>query len=94
LRPVLHGDVVAAGRALLAVPAAARPGLLARMLREADLADEHRRATGRAHPVWGGGSLMATAMTRQRAPEPFLDDPDYAACLALIFSALVARTGC
>jgi hypothetical protein len=91
MRPVLHGDVAVAGRVLLAAPPPARAALLARMLREADLADAWRQTTGRAHPVWGGGSLMAAAMARPRAPEPFLDDPDYAACLALVFEALVAR---
>lgn len=91
MRPVLHGDVTAAGRALLAVAPVARPQLLSRMLCEADAADMFRRETGRAHPLWGGGSLMAAAMARPRAPEPFLDDPEYAACLALVFDALVAR---
>lgn len=91
MRRVLHGDVTAAGRALLAVAPAARPALLARMLAAADAADTHRRKTGRAHPLWGGGSLMAVALAEPLAPEPFLDEPDYAACLALVFAALVAR---
>lgn len=91
MRPALHGDVAAAGRALLAVPAPKRPGLLAQMLREADFADAYRRKTGRAHPNCGGGSLMAVAMMRPRAPEPYLDDPDYAACLVLVLTAFVAR---
>lgn len=92
MRRVLHGDVTAAGRALLAVAPAARPALLVRMLAAADTADAYRQATGRAHPLWGGGSLMAVALARPLGPEPFLDDPDYAACLALVFSALVARS--
>lgn len=91
MRRVLHGDVSAAGRALLAAPPADRAALLARMLRGADRAEAHRARTGRAHPVWGGGSLMAAAMAYPRAPEPFLDDPDYARCLAMVFEALAAR---
>jgi hypothetical protein len=91
MRPVLHGDVTMAGLALLAAPPGARARLLARMLDEADLADQFRSETGKAHPVWGTGSLMSAAMARPRAREPYLDDPDYAACLAQVFEALVAR---
>ena len=91
MRRVLHGDATAAARALLVVPPSARSALLQQMVDEADRAEAFRNTTGRAHPTLGAGSLMAVAMTRPRAPEPFLDDPDYAACLALVFSALAAR---
>ncbi len=91
MRPALQGDVTAAALALLAAPPPARGALLARMLHEADAADAHRLATGRAHPDWGTGSLMSAAMKRPRAPEPFLDEPDYASCQALVFTALAAR---
>lgn len=63
------------------------------MLTWADEAETFRRETGRAHPRWGGGSLMAVALIQPRAAEPFLDDPDYAACLAMVFEAFVARAG-
>jgi len=91
MRRVLHGDVVAAARVLLAAPPPGRARLLARMLKEAEAADAHRRRTGRAHPLWGTGSLMSAASPRRRAREPYLDDPDYAACLAMVFDALVRR---
>ena len=93
MRRVLHGDVTAAARALLAAPPAGRAGLLARLLAEAEAADAYRLATGRAHPRWGTGSLMSAALARPVAREPFLDDPDYAACLIQVFAALVARAG-
>ncbi|TYB82874.1 hypothetical protein [Maritimibacter fusiformis] len=91
MRRVMHGDVVAAGCALLAVPEAGRARLLSRMLAEAEAADRHRRATGRAHPVWGTGSLMSAALARDRVAEPFLDDRAYAECLALVFEVLARR---
>ncbi|GKY88739.1 DUF7742 family protein [Sinisalibacter aestuarii] len=91
MRPVLHGDLTMAGLALLAAPPEARPMLLARMLEEADRADSYRKTTGRAHPHLGCGSLMSVAMSRPRMAEPYLDDPDYAACLGLVLQALVAR---
>lgn len=93
MRPVLHGDVRAAALVLRAVEPKARAALLARMLREADRADAYRLNTGRAHPLWGSGSLMSAAMMRPRAPEPYLDDPEYAGCMAQVFEALVARGG-
>ena len=91
MRPVGHGDVSAAACALLAAPRAARPALLARLLAQAETADAYRRELGRLHPLWGNGSLMGAARGQRRAREPFLDDPDYAACMVLVFEALVAR---
>lgn len=89
MRPVLHGDVVAAACALLARPDAERPVLMQRMLSEAAIADLYRKRLGRPHPIWGNGSLMAAARRRVRAAEPFLDDRDYCACLAMVFEALI-----
>lgn len=93
MRRVLYGDVTAAARALLAAPAGGRDRLLTRLMAEADAAEAHRRATGRVHPLWGTGSLMSAALAHAVAPEPRLDDPDYAACMALVFEALVVRAG-
>ena len=73
------------------MPPAARAGLLVRLFTEAETADAHRCATGCAHPDFGTGSLMSAALARTRAPEPYLDDPDYAGCMAQVFEALVAR---
>lgn len=93
MRRVLYGDVRAAARALLAVAQEARGPLLTRLLAEADTADAHRLATGRAHPLFGTGSLMSAALAHEVAREPYLDDPAYAACMAEVFEALVARAG-
>ncbi len=93
MRRVLYGDVRAAARALLAVPQEARGPLLTRLFAEADAADAHRLATGQAHPLFGTGSLMSAALARAVAREPYLDDPAYAACMAEVFEALVARAG-
>lgn len=89
MRRVLHGDVVAAACALRAVAPAARPGLIRHMIDEAEMADAYRLATGRAHPLWGTGSLMSAAMARPRAREPYLDEPDYAACMVAVYEALI-----
>lgn len=91
MRRVLHGDVVAAARALLAAPPARRAALIARLIDEAEAADAHRRRTGRAHPVFGTGSLMSAALSRPCASEPYLDEPDYAACMVQVLEALISR---
>ncbi len=91
MRPLLPGEVRAAACVLLAARPGQRPGLLARMLAEAETADAYRQETGRLHPLWGNGSLGAVARARERAREPALEDADYAACLALIFDSLAAR---
>ena len=91
MRPVGHGDVSAAACVLLKAEREQRPRLLGRMLAEAETADAYRRELGRLHPLWGNGSLMGAALRHKRAPEPFLDDPDYASCMAMVFDALVQR---
>ncbi|MGB8623260.1 MAG: hypothetical protein WCD16_10615 [Paracoccaceae bacterium] len=90
MRPVLHGDVVAAARALLPLPERARRDALRGMLTRAGAADAYRKRFGRAHPDWGNGSLMAVAQRGATAPEPFLDVSDYCRCMALVFDTLVA----
>ncbi|HHB81401.1 MAG TPA: hypothetical protein ENK83_06625 [Aliiroseovarius sp.] len=91
MRPVGYGDVSALACALLHMPAADRPGLLGRILAEAETADAYRRETGRLHPLWGNGSLLGAALCHERAREPALDDPEYAACMVLVYEALVRR---
>jgi hypothetical protein len=91
MRRVLHGDVSTAARALLAATPGSRAALVARLLREAEAADRFRDASGRAHPIWGNGSLMSAAMAYPRAREPYLDDREYAACLVMVLEGLIAR---
>ncbi len=91
MRAVLHGDVVAAACVLLALPDTLRAKRLDRMLDEAAAADLYRKKTGKGHPAWGNGSLMAAALHYPARAEPFLDDVDYCRCMALVFEALVER---
>lgn len=91
MRPVMHGDVVAAARVLRSEIPETRPALLARLLRQTERADRFRKDTGRVHFLWGDGSLMTAALRRRPVPEPPLDDLDYCSCLAMVFEALVNR---
>ncbi|NVO55612.1 hypothetical protein HW561_07405 [Rhodobacteraceae bacterium B1Z28] len=89
MRPVLHGDVSSAARALLAAPQPERDRLCIRMITEAELADVHVGQTGRLHPLYGNGSLMATARNRVLVDEPGFDDVQYCQCFELVLRHLV-----
>lgn len=89
MRPILHGDVSNAARALLAAPNDNRERLCKRMIAEADAALDHVNRTGALHPVWGNGSLMSAARKRRLAPEPQIEDPDYCICMETVLSCLI-----
>lgn len=90
MRPILHGDVTAAARALLLVPETAREALCRRMIEEADFADRYAKRLGRPHRLWGNGTLMAAARARPLAEEPALGEERYCRCLELVFRQLLA----
>jgi hypothetical protein len=89
MRPVLQGDVSAAAQAVLRLPEAARAGTLRLMMSRAAAADAYRKRFGRAHPLWGNGSLMALARRGPLPPAPSLSDNEFCRCLALVFETLI-----
>lgn len=89
MRALLHGDVVAAARAIYAMPGYERRQAVRRLLNEAEWADRHRADTGRAHPFWGDGSLMAAALAAPVPNEPPLWDDDYCDCLCIVLEEAV-----
>ncbi|WP_417721222.1 hypothetical protein [Salipiger sp.] len=91
MKPVMHGDLVAAARALLAAAPGARWRLARDLVARADAADRFLDRHGRVHPEWGNGTLMAAALVLPLAPEPRIDQPVYADCMILVLEALRAR---
>lgn len=91
MRPVMHGDLTALARHLMALPAPERPTTCAQFIAQADAADRYRKRFGRAHPLWGNGTLMARARRAVLPAEPALGNPDYARCLILVLTALMQR---
>jgi len=89
MRAVLHGDVVAAARCLLACPASERRVLMCRLLVMAEAAARFRRRAGHAHPRFGDGCLQTAAQVFPMKPEPCLDDPEYCACMLDVFESLL-----
>ncbi len=85
---LMHTDAIAAARVLLRHRRERRPWVMHRMLAEAASADAWRRRTGRLHPRWGDGSLMATALRRPLAGEPPLADPAWCRLVAYVYLSL------
>ncbi len=94
MRPILHSDVTAAARALMAVPASERKGLCLRLLKEADWADRFTRRLGKPHPFWGNGTLLAAARQHPLKPELTFDDRDYCSAFEMVLAQLLARKDC
>ena len=89
MRPILHGDVSDAARALLAAPDEGRERLCRRMISEADAALVHVNLTGTLHPAWGNGSLTSAARKRRLAPAPWGGDADYCQCMETVLACLI-----
>lgn len=91
MRPVLHSDLRAAARALLAITNSQRVGVLAQMIDHAETADRYMRRLGKPHAEWGTGTLASAARKRCLAPEPTMDSSEYCACLGIVLRGLIER---
>ena len=88
MRAVVHCDLVAAARYLLPLPELARRSACRRLISSTHAADRYRRRTGRAHQLWGDGSLNSAARKHPLAQEPGLWCSDYCACLEMVLHEL------
>lgn len=89
MRRVMHGDVASAARVLIGVPETMRQSLCRRMICEAHAAHRYFRRFGRAHLLWGDGSLMAAAHKRRLLPEPGFSDSGYCGCMEMVLHELI-----
>lgn len=89
----MHGDLVAVARSLLPVPSQDRPECVARIVERAQAADLFRKKFGRAHPLWGDGTLRAVVAGASLPPEPPLSDGRYLQCLIAVLHVLAGRAG-
>lgn len=87
IRPLLLSDVIAVARVLRAARGEEWTRLLRLMVGAATEAERHRRATGRAHPAFGDGSLMGIALRFRPPPEPPLSHPAYRRALIFVLMA-------
>lgn len=87
---ITHGDVTAAARAVRGLPQNDQRRAILSLLVKADAADRFRKRFGRAHPIWGNGSLMAVALgVDSGRGEPFLADTDYLEAMAAVLDAVL-----
>lgn len=88
MRPVQLADIECALRHLLQVPPARQGAVMADLLARAETADRYRLRSGRRHPTYGDGTLMAAALGLGVAPRPAGYDARALACLAGVVAAL------
>jgi hypothetical protein len=90
MRTITHGDVTAAARAVHGLPQNLQRRAILSLLVKADAADRFRKRFGRAHPIWGNGSLRAVALgVDSGRDEPFLSDTDYLEAMAAVLDAVL-----
>jgi hypothetical protein len=73
MRPILPPDIDLLTRAMLPLPAAARPGAVQVILDRAELADRFRKRLGRVHPEHGDGSILWLVAGSERVSHVFCD---------------------
>lgn len=88
MRPLLPGDLDCAVAVVMAQPPETRARVAARLLEQADLADRYRKRLGRAHPVFGTGSLMSAALGWPDQPKVRGFDGSYCAALIVVLTAV------
>jgi hypothetical protein len=95
MRAVLIGDMMAAVQYLAAAPLAQQPQLAQDLLNRADAAHRYTKRMGRAHPLWGLGTIQALALQQKPPDAPRFDlgCPRILAALVVFAAALAARKG-
>lgn len=88
MRAPAASEIVLLARVLTRLAPEDRPFMASTILAEADEAERHLRLTGRAHPTFGDGSLMARCARLSPPPEPLADDREFLLCLVLAANAL------
>lgn len=89
MRRCLPGDLIEAA-ALLAASSTPQ-SLLAQLLDQADAAHRYAKHFGRAHPLWGNGSLMARARAETGPRQQSTHSAQFLAALALVADQLATR---
>lgn len=95
MRSVRSDDLLAVLDVLVPLPAADRMVAAQDLISCANTALDVVKSRKRQHPVWGNGSLMAAALSRQgrrkRARNWCFDDPEVCHATTVFLTALLER---
>ena len=91
MRKCLLGDVVEAAALIAARPADEHARLANQLITQADFAHRYAKRFGRAHRVWGNGSLMARALAEAGPRHPQTHSAQFLSALALLADQLASR---
>lgn len=93
MRPLMPGDLDCAVAVVMRQSPEDRADVAERLLFEADVADRYRKRLGRAHPVYGSGSLMSAALGWPCGAGGRVYDASYCAALIVVLTAVQAWRG-
>ena len=88
MRPASLAELGLMARVLTPLPTSDRPLAARQILAEVEVAAAHLRATGRCHPAFGDGSLMARCLTLSPIAEPLAEDAAFLEALTIACWAL------
>lgn len=91
MRAIHLSDLNLAARTLLAVPDQARVGTMQCLVNAARVADKFRKRTGRAHIVYGNGSLGSACQHREKVKMPDRCDVEYLECLGIAIEQIIGK---
>lgn len=90
MRAVTSGDIRMLARHLTGVRRRDRPDVALRLLERAHVADRYRKRTGKAHELWGDGSLAAAIPKASLAgAETFVADRDHLEAMSDALAAIL-----
>ena len=91
MRTITHGDVSVVARAVRGMPSDEQQEFVRTLLVNAHAADRYCRKTGRVHPQWGNGSLMAAAHGAgvPTGHTPFMSDVSYLEAFAAVIHTIL-----
>lgn len=85
----MPSEILLFARALLTIRPEDRPRHSRALICEATIADDYRNATGRAHPDFGDGTLVARLVLEKVPPLSFADDPEFLSSLKIAADAVL-----
>ena len=91
MRRCLIGDIWAAAACVAACPEPQRDAFARLLITQADAAHRYAKRLGRAHPLWGNGSLMSRALLLPPAAPVDRQSSAYLRALSLIAQLLAQR---